>query len=71
MKFWLAVIIGFIATAVSYGVFWGAVAFFLYSKLSHGVMTKLLFFLFAFCFGIYIFVFLTLCYMLVMSFLKD
>lgn len=28
MKFWLAVIIGFIATAVSYGVFWGAVAFF-------------------------------------------
>lgn len=71
MEFLFAIIIGFIGTAVSYSTFWGAVAFFLYSELSHGVMTKLLFFLFAFCFGIYIFVFLTLCYMLVMSFLKD
>lgn len=28
MKFWVAVIIGFIVTAVSYSVFWGAVAYF-------------------------------------------
>lgn len=28
MKFWVAIIIGFIGTAVSYSTFWGAVAFF-------------------------------------------